>query len=222
MNDNSFLFALLANPAFQFVWPFFNEEEAEMPPNLAQARAAKVKNFWVWLVSMVTLAGIGYALFALFRPVIYEFRIVPQERALATDIVNRHSRHAMDFFKLWPDKSYFFSTSRRSFIAYRVGANYALAHRGAGWHHGICVCENHSRFEGQRVSTSQHDDGARKIIALTAIIQNSSEFFGRDWNGSTNPQIKPRHGRHAQTGFTMGQTRIRLSRRVRMPGLGFS
>lgn len=76
---------------------------------------------------LITLTGIGYALFALFRPVIYHFRNVPLDRALATGIVGKYSRHALDYFKLWPDKSYFFSPSRQSFIAYRVGANYALA-----------------------------------------------------------------------------------------------
>ncbi len=76
---------------------------------------------------LTTLTAIGYSLFALFRPVIYKFRIVPHEHALAKDIVAIHSRHAMDYFKLWPDKSYFFSPSQQSFIAYRVGANYALA-----------------------------------------------------------------------------------------------
>lgn len=76
---------------------------------------------------LTTLTGISYSLFALFRPVIYRFRIMPHDRAQATEIVGQYSRHAMDYFKLWPDKSYFFSPSRQSFIAYRVGANYALA-----------------------------------------------------------------------------------------------
>lgn len=76
---------------------------------------------------LITLTGIGYSLFALFRPVLYRFRSVPHDRALAAEIVGKYSRHALDYFKLWPDKSYFFSPSRQSFIAYRVGANYALA-----------------------------------------------------------------------------------------------
>ncbi len=78
-------------------------------------------------LDLITLTAIGYSLFALFRPANYRFRVVPHDRALATELVRLHGRHAMDFFKLWPDKSYFFSPSRQTFIAYRVGANFAVA-----------------------------------------------------------------------------------------------
>jgi phosphatidylglycerol lysyltransferase len=70
---------------------------------------------------------IAYAGFAFFRPVIYRFRTLPRERALAKEIVERHGRSSLDYFKLWPNKSYFFSPSRRCFIAYSVGANFAVA-----------------------------------------------------------------------------------------------
>lgn len=77
-------------------------------------------------LNLITLATIGYALFALFRPVIYRFRTAPHERALAAAIVRRHGRSALDYFKSWPDKSVFFSKSQNSFVAYRVGANFAV------------------------------------------------------------------------------------------------
>src|SRR5262245_42697730 len=70
---------------------------------------------------------IAYAGFAFFRPVIYRYRTLPRERALAKEIVERHGRSSLDYFKLWPNKSYFFSPSRRCFIAYSVGANFAVA-----------------------------------------------------------------------------------------------
>jgi phosphatidylglycerol lysyltransferase len=70
---------------------------------------------------------IAYAGFAFFRPVIYRYRTLPREHALAKEIVERHGRSSLDYFKLWPNKSYFFSPSRRCFIAYSVGANFAVA-----------------------------------------------------------------------------------------------
>ncbi len=75
---------------------------------------------------VITITAILYSGFALFRPVIYQFRIVPRERALAREIVENRARTSLDFFKLWPDKSYFFSPSHRCFIAYRVAGNVAL------------------------------------------------------------------------------------------------
>jgi phosphatidylglycerol lysyltransferase len=77
-------------------------------------------------LSLITVTAIVYSLYALFRPVIYRFRTLPRERELAAEILRLHGRSGLDFFKLWPDKSYFFSASRRSFLAYRVGAHFAL------------------------------------------------------------------------------------------------
>jgi phosphatidylglycerol lysyltransferase len=76
---------------------------------------------------LMTITSMVYSLHALFRPVIYQLRVVPRERALASEILSRHGRSSIDFFKVWPDKSFFFSKSRRSFLSYRVGANFAVA-----------------------------------------------------------------------------------------------
>ncbi len=61
------------------------------------------------------------------RPVLYRFRIVPCERAVAKEIVEQYARTPLDLFKLWPDKSYFFSPSQRCVIAYRVADKTAIA-----------------------------------------------------------------------------------------------
>jgi phosphatidylglycerol lysyltransferase len=63
---------------------------------------------------------------SLFRPVAYELRTLPAERALAKDIVSHHGRSALDFFKLWRDKSYFFSGTRRTVIAYHTAVGVVL------------------------------------------------------------------------------------------------
>lgn len=76
---------------------------------------------------VMTITAIGYSIFALFRPAIYKFSTLLQERSLAKEIVAKHGRDSQDFFKLWHDKSYFFSLSKKCFLAYRVGANFAVA-----------------------------------------------------------------------------------------------
>ncbi len=74
----------------------------------------------------LSAAVVAYAGFAFFRPVIYRYRSLPRERSLAREIVERHGRSSLDYFKFWPNKSFFFSPSRRCFIAYSVGANFAI------------------------------------------------------------------------------------------------
>jgi len=76
---------------------------------------------------VITLTAGVYSSFVLFRPVLYQFRIVAREQVLAREIVQQYARAPLDLFKLWPDKSYFFSPSRRCVIAYRVANNTAIA-----------------------------------------------------------------------------------------------
>jgi phosphatidylglycerol lysyltransferase len=81
-----------------------------------------------FLDSLSVMAGamVFYAISVLFRPALYRLHTLPQERAVATEIAREHGRSSLDFFKLWPDKSLFFSPSRRSFLAYRAAAGVAL------------------------------------------------------------------------------------------------
>ena len=76
---------------------------------------------------LITVTAAAYSVFALFRPVLYRLTVLPRERALAAEILSRHGRSALDYFKNRQDKSFFFSNSGESFIAYSVGANFAVA-----------------------------------------------------------------------------------------------
>lgn len=76
---------------------------------------------------LITFTAVMYGGFALFRPVIYQYRTLPREHGLAAGIVPTFGRTTLDFFKLWNDKSYFFSPSHETFISYAVGGNIALA-----------------------------------------------------------------------------------------------
>ena len=84
----------------------------------------------VWFtrsVYLLTFTAIGYSIFTLFRPVAQRFGNLPGEKLRAAEILNKSGRSSMDFFKLWRDKSYFFSKTGKSFISYRVARGVALA-----------------------------------------------------------------------------------------------
>ena len=78
-------------------------------------------------LNLMTMTAMAYAIIAVFRPVVYHFRTLPQERKLAEEITVRYGRSSLDFFKYWPDKTFFFSENRQCFIAFRVGSGYAVA-----------------------------------------------------------------------------------------------
>ena len=97
---------------------------------IGDPRLVPQTRYALWFLHSLYVVGIAaviYSAFALFRPVIYQLRILPRERMWAGEIARRYARTSLDYFKLWPDKSYFFCSSRRCFIAYRVGGNVALA-----------------------------------------------------------------------------------------------
>jgi len=75
---------------------------------------------------LIVIAALGVrALWLLFRP----FRVAPTEpgeRQRAEDLVQQRGSDSLAYFALRQDKSYFFSASGKSFLAYRVVAGTAL------------------------------------------------------------------------------------------------
>ena len=75
---------------------------------------------------LIVIAGLGVrALWLLFRP----FRVEPTEpgeRERVEELVHQRGADSLAYFALRRDKSYFFSASGKSFLAYRVVAGTAL------------------------------------------------------------------------------------------------
>ena len=70
---------------------------------------------------------VGFAaLFLWLRPVSHAVRQTVGERRSARAVVDAYGSDSLSFFSLRRDKSYFFSPTRRSFLAYRVVAGAAL------------------------------------------------------------------------------------------------
>jgi phosphatidylglycerol lysyltransferase len=83
-----------------------------------------------WFLESLSVVGVLawiLAAYSLFRPVAFRLQTLPQERALAGALLERHGRSPYDFFKVWPDKSTFFSESKRSFVAYATVRGVALS-----------------------------------------------------------------------------------------------
>ena len=77
-------------------------------------------------LSVLGVVAVGIAGYSLFRPIIFRLRVLPHEDSLAKAILKQHGRSSYDFFKVWPDKSRFFSKSQNSFIAYATVQGVAL------------------------------------------------------------------------------------------------
>ena len=77
-------------------------------------------------ILLLSASAIAYGLYAVFRPVLYQFHTYPAEVETARAIVAEHGRSSLDFFKARPGKSLFFSPTRASFLAYRVAGGFAI------------------------------------------------------------------------------------------------
>jgi phosphatidylglycerol lysyltransferase len=64
-----------------------------------------------WFINslyVMSITAIAYAFYSIYRPMIYRYRIHPREQIFAREIIGQNGRSAMDFFKVWPDKSFYF------------------------------------------------------------------------------------------------------------------
>jgi len=85
------------------------------PRLVPQTRHATWLLHSLWLMSGLIL---GYSGPLIFRPVRCRLRTLPLESAPPPrPSVSAYGRSSVDFFKSWPDKPHFFSSSRRTFLA---------------------------------------------------------------------------------------------------------
>ena len=82
-----------------------------------------------WFLESLSIMGplsILLAVYSLFRPISYRLRVLPRERAEARTILKQYGHSTYDYFKVWPDKSLFFSANRHAFISYTVVQGVAI------------------------------------------------------------------------------------------------
>lgn len=82
-----------------------------------------------WFLKSLNVAGattIFLIVTSLFRPLKYHFDTQEKERKLALSIAQKYGRSSMDFYKMMPDKSLFFSQSKNCFVSYAVANDVAV------------------------------------------------------------------------------------------------
>jgi phosphatidylglycerol lysyltransferase len=83
-----------------------------------------------WFLDSLRMLGLVtglFGLYSLFRPVAFRLRALPQQRVVVGQILDRNGGTSVDYFKLWPDKSYFFSADQSCCIAYRTALGVAIS-----------------------------------------------------------------------------------------------
>ena len=100
---------------------FFTEDNAGLQPK------SRFGEFFADSIYIIAASTIAYALFMLLRPVFQRNSATLKERQQARDIVEQYGHSSLAAFTLLSDKSYFFSPSGRSVIAYVPRGRGAIA-----------------------------------------------------------------------------------------------
>ena len=83
-----------------------------------------------WFMDSLNLMGVlafGFVAYSTFRPVVFRLQVLPREISEARAILEKYGRSSYDYFKVWPDKSYFFSDTRKSFVSYKTVMSVAFS-----------------------------------------------------------------------------------------------
>ena len=83
-------------------------------------------NWFLFSLHLIGILSLILLSHALFRPLYYNFKELPQEVSLAKNILESYGNSSIDYFKLWQDKSLFFSVNKKAFISYRVKFSTAI------------------------------------------------------------------------------------------------
>ncbi|MBD2519724.1 bifunctional lysylphosphatidylglycerol flippase/synthetase MprF [Nostoc sp. FACHB-973] len=100
---------------------FFTSDNAGLKPT------TRFGNFFANSIYFIGAFTLGYALFMLLRPVLLRNPALEAERKQAKEIVEQYAKSSLARFTLFTDKTYYFSTSGRSFIAYVTKGRGAIA-----------------------------------------------------------------------------------------------
>lgn len=83
-----------------------------------------------WFLKSLDFAGattIFLVVTSLFKPLQFRFDTQEKERKLACSIAEKSGKSSMDFYKLMPDKSLFFSSSKNCFVSYGIENDVVVA-----------------------------------------------------------------------------------------------
>ena len=100
---------------------YFSQGDAGLTPRTRYA------DWFLDSLSIIGVVALAYAVFSLARPVVWRRRTLPHERRRARQLIERWGDSSLDFFKWQPDKLFFFASTGRGVIAYRVALASAVA-----------------------------------------------------------------------------------------------
>jgi len=77
-------------------------------------------------INIAGFLSMSFLLYTWIRPMVHRGSPPGEERVTALSMVSRFGKSPLDYFKCYPDKTFFFGSSAEGFLAYRTRGNYAV------------------------------------------------------------------------------------------------
>jgi phosphatidylglycerol lysyltransferase len=81
---------------------------------------------FLFTISISGFAAMAFLIYSLIRPYFFRNSPSPEEKVNAEKLVKMYGKSALDYFKLYSDKQFFFPESLNSFVSYKVSGNFAV------------------------------------------------------------------------------------------------
>ena len=125
-------FSLMQSIRFTFQNFFLLNSSALTPSTL-------FGKYFLYSINFSGFAAIAFLVYTLIRSHTPKTKTDENEISLATELLNSFGRSALDYFKLYQDKLFFFSESKKAFLAYRIAGGFAVVLENP-------VAENHEEI----------------------------------------------------------------------------
>ncbi len=169
----SFYFIDKKHFGIDFTWKQSLEHTFRMFFLLQDDTLQPVTRFGHEFVALIRWLGFltwAFVLFALINPYLHLSREEDTEKERARKLVSLYGQSSVDYFKLYRDKQYFFSTQFDAFIAYRVAGGFAIV-----LEEPVCAEED------KAAAIREFDTHCRKTgwkAAYYRVDENSIALFG--------------------------------------------
>ena len=169
----SFYFIDKNHFGIDFTWKQSLEHTFRMFFLLQDDTLQPVTRFGHEFVALIRWLGFltwAFVLFALINPYLHLSREEDTEKERARKLVSLYGQSSVDYFKLYKDKQYFFSTQFDAFIAYRVAGGFAIV-----LEEPVCAEED------KAAAIREFDAHCRKTgwkAAYYRVDENSIALFG--------------------------------------------
>jgi phosphatidylglycerol lysyltransferase len=100
---------------------FFLFDDGNLVPQTAFAR------HFIYAIHVAGSLVLTFIFFSILKPIFSKPYNTDEERELASFILQKYGHSALDYFKIYPDKLFFFSDDREGFISFKVTRYYAVA-----------------------------------------------------------------------------------------------